>query len=76
VRSCSLTNRAAAKTKPRSWCKSTASSAAAYYAPFGSLKEDLERRAREDDKIRPLLEAKAVAKVIVVPDKLVNFVVE
>jgi leucyl-tRNA synthetase len=33
------------------------------------------RRAREDEKIRPLVEAKSVVKVIVVPDKLVNFVV-
>ncbi len=44
--------------------------------PFGASKEDLEQRAREDDKIQPFLAGKQVAKVIIVPDKLVNFVVK
>jgi leucyl-tRNA synthetase len=46
------------------------------YVPFGSAKEDLERAARQDEKIQPLLGGKQVLRVIVVPDKLVNIVVK
>ena len=42
---------------------------------FGMAKEELERRAMEDPKLKPFLEGKQVVKVIVVPDKLVNIVV-
>ena len=45
------------------------------YAPFGSPKEELERAARQDEKVQPFLEGKQVVKVVVVPDKLVNIVV-
>jgi leucyl-tRNA synthetase len=38
-------------------------------------KEDLEARARADEKIRALIDGKQVRKVIVVPGKLVNIVV-
>ena len=43
--------------------------------PFGTSKEELEARALADEKVRPLVEGKQVAKVIAVPDKLVNLVV-
>jgi leucyl-tRNA synthetase len=42
----------------------------------GLDKGELEKRVRSDPKIAILLEGKRVVKVIVVPDKLVNFVVE
>ncbi len=43
--------------------------------PADADKEQIESAARDDDKIAVLLEGKAVRKVIVVPGKLVNFVV-
>jgi len=46
------------------------------YAPFGASKAELEARARADDKVKGLLAGKQVVKTIVVPDKLVNFVVK
>jgi len=42
---------------------------------FGTSKEELERMAMEDPKLKPFLEGKQVVKMIVVPDKLVNIVV-
>ena len=44
-------------------------------AALGASREDLERRALQDDKIRSFVEGKQIVRVIVVPDKLVNFVV-
>jgi leucyl-tRNA synthetase len=44
--------------------------------PFGTSKEELERIARADEKIKTQIEGKQVVKVIVVPDKLVNIVVK
>jgi leucyl-tRNA synthetase len=46
------------------------------FAAFGTPKAELEARALADDKIRPLVDGKQVVKTIVVPDKLVNFVVK
>jgi leucyl-tRNA synthetase len=46
------------------------------YAAFGTSKAELEARARADDKVRAMLDGKQVVKAIVVPDKLVNFVVK
>jgi leucyl-tRNA synthetase len=46
------------------------------YVPFGTPKEELERRAREDEKVRQFVQDKQIVKVIVVPDKLVNLVVK
>ncbi len=43
--------------------------------PFGTAKEDLEKLALADEKLQPFLAGKQIVKVIVVPDKLVNFVV-
>ncbi len=45
-------------------------------APFGCPREELERMALADPKVRPFVEGKQVQKVVVVPDKLVNIVVK
>ncbi len=44
-------------------------------APFGAPKEELERRALADEKVRAQIAGKPLVKVVVVPDKLVNIVV-
>jgi len=44
--------------------------------PFGSGEDGLKSKALADPKVAPFLVGKAVAKVIVVPDKLVNIVVK
>ncbi|HUB80502.1 MAG TPA: leucine--tRNA ligase [Bryobacteraceae bacterium] len=46
------------------------------YAAFGAPKEELEARARSDEKVKAILDGKHLVKTIVVPDKLVNFVVK
>jgi leucyl-tRNA synthetase len=43
--------------------------------PRGTGRGELERQAREDPKVTVHLDGKAIRKVIVVPDKLVNIVV-
>jgi leucyl-tRNA synthetase len=45
-------------------------------AALGTAKEDLEALARANERVKPFLEGKHVAKVIVVMDRLVNFVVK
>jgi leucyl-tRNA synthetase len=45
-------------------------------AAFGTPKEELEARALADEKVKAMLDGKQVLKAIVVPDKLVNFVVK
>jgi leucyl-tRNA synthetase len=45
-------------------------------AAFGTSKEELETRALADEKVKAMLDGKQVLKAIVVPDKLVNFVVK
>ncbi|HLK51101.1 MAG TPA: leucine--tRNA ligase [Bryobacteraceae bacterium] len=45
------------------------------HVPFGTPVQELESRARSDEKVKPFLEGKQIVKVIPVPDKLVNFVV-
>jgi leucyl-tRNA synthetase len=45
-------------------------------APFGSPREELEQLAQANEKIQPFIQGKQIAKVIVVPDKLVNLVVK
>jgi leucyl-tRNA synthetase len=45
------------------------------YAPFGTPSADLEKMALADEKVQPFLNGKNVAKVITVPDKIVNIVV-
>jgi leucyl-tRNA synthetase len=44
--------------------------------PFGTTREELERIARADEKMKGFLDGKQVTKVVVVPDKLVNVVVK
>jgi len=46
------------------------------YAAFGAPKEELEARARADEKVKAVLDGKQVLRTIVVADKLVNFVVK
>jgi leucyl-tRNA synthetase len=46
------------------------------FAAFGTSKEELQATASADEKVKPLLDGKQIVKVIVVPDKLVNFVVK
>ena len=45
------------------------------HVPFGTPKEELERLAQADEKVKPFVEGKQVVKIVVVPDKLVNIVV-
>ena len=42
--------------------------------PAGSERGDIESAARHDERIAALLEGQAVRKVVVVPGKLINFV--
>ncbi len=44
--------------------------------PFGTAKEELERMALANEKIKPFLEGKQVVKAVVVADRLVNIVVK
>jgi leucyl-tRNA synthetase len=44
--------------------------------PFGTPKEELERLALADEKVQPFLAGKQVKRVIVIPDRLVNIVVQ
>ena len=44
--------------------------------PKGASKEELEKEALSNDRIKELLAGKTVIKTIVVPNKLVNFVVK
>ena len=46
------------------------------HAPFGTAEDELKALALDDPKIRPLVEGRPVAKIIVVRDKLVNIVVK
>jgi leucyl-tRNA synthetase len=45
-----------------------------FWVPFGTPKEELERQACMDEKVKSLLDGKKLIKAIVVPDKLVNLV--
>jgi leucyl-tRNA synthetase len=42
--------------------------------PLDASKELIEQRAQADEKIRPFLEGKQIAKIIVIPGKMVNIV--
>ncbi len=46
------------------------------YAPFGTPKDELERRALAAEKVRSLIAGKQLVRVVTVPDKLVNIVVK
>jgi leucyl-tRNA synthetase len=43
---------------------------------FGTPREIVEQKALADDKVKALIDGKRVAKVVIVPDKLVNIVVK
>jgi leucyl-tRNA synthetase len=43
---------------------------------FGAAREELERLALADVRVRPFVDGKTVVKVVVVPDRLVNIVVK
>ena len=45
------------------------------FAPFGTSKEDLEKRAFADEKVQAQVTGKQLVKIVAVPDKLVNIVV-
>jgi leucyl-tRNA synthetase len=45
------------------------------YVPFGASKDELEKRALGDEKVKPSVAGKQIVKIITVPDKLVNVVV-
>jgi leucyl-tRNA synthetase len=45
------------------------------FAPFGTPKDELEKRALADPKAQPFFAGRQIVKVIVVPDKLLNIVV-
>jgi len=44
--------------------------------PFGTAREELERLAMADAKVKAHVDGKPVVKVVVVPDKLINIVVK
>jgi leucyl-tRNA synthetase len=46
------------------------------HAPFGAPREQVERQALEEPKVQSFLAGKQVARIIVVPDKLVSIVVK
>jgi leucyl-tRNA synthetase len=46
------------------------------FAPFGTSKEDLEKRAFADEKVQGQVTGKQLVKIVAVPDKLVNIVVK
>jgi len=46
------------------------------FVPLGTAREELQRLALAEAKTKPYVEGKQIAKIIVVPDKLVNIVVK
>jgi leucyl-tRNA synthetase len=46
------------------------------HVPFGTSEAELVACARADEKVKLFLQGKQIVKTIVVPDKLVNFVVK
>jgi len=45
-------------------------------APFGTARDELQRLALANDKVKQFSDGKQIAKVVVVPDRLVNVVVK
>ena len=64
------------KTRSRCRCRSTASSAAGSPCRPTPMRPRWNRRPRADSRIAELLAGKTVVKVIVVPGRMVNFVVK
>ncbi len=46
------------------------------HAPHGASKEEIEKLAFANEKVKPFLEGKQIVKIVVVPDRLVNIVVK
>ncbi len=46
------------------------------HVSFGTPRDELQRLALENEKVKPFVEGKQLVKVIVVPDRLVNLVVK
>jgi leucyl-tRNA synthetase len=46
------------------------------FAPFGTSKEELEKRAFADEKVQAQVAGRTLVKIVAVPDKLVNIVVK
>src|SRR5262249_61778099 len=46
------------------------------FGPFGTSKEELEKRAFADEKVQGRVTGKTLVKIVAVPDKLVNIVVK
>jgi leucyl-tRNA synthetase len=46
------------------------------FAPFGTAKDKIEQLAMADEKVQPFVAGKRVVKVVAVPNKLVNIVVQ
>ncbi len=46
------------------------------YAPFGTNRDELERMALANERVKPFIEGKSIVKIVVVPDRLVNIVVK
>jgi leucyl-tRNA synthetase len=44
--------------------------------PFGTAREELEKLALAEPRVKTHIDGKAVAKIVVVPDKLINIVVK
>jgi leucyl-tRNA synthetase len=44
--------------------------------PFGTAREELERLALAEPRVQAHIDGKPVAKIVVVPDKLINIVVK
>jgi leucyl-tRNA synthetase len=45
-------------------------------AALGTTKEEMESLSRDSERVKPFLDGKHIVKVVVVPDRLVNFVVK
>jgi leucyl-tRNA synthetase len=43
--------------------------------PFGTAKDELERQALADERVKPHTDGKQVVKIVIIPDKLINVVV-
>ena len=68
------TRRRSSARRCRSSCRSTGACGRAWSSPRGSRRSALRSEALADDKVRPWLASREVARVVVVPDRLVNIV--
>ena len=68
------TRRPSSARRSRSSCRSTGACGRAWSSRRGSRRTALRSEALADDKVRPWLASREVARVVVVPDRLVNIV--